>query len=149
MKWMRFSGLVLLVLAFLIGPVRAQDARLAQQALRCSALLHMLAQAVLGGAEQTSRWHRASDAMAEVQRKAWGSAVPPSEARDDMLKQLQTARDRQEPTLIEEVVVCGAWAEGFLGQGDSWQYVPVYPKVIAPAVRSRYTDVARGWLAPR
>ena len=38
-------------------------------------------------------------------------------------------------------VVCGAWAEGFLSQGENWAFIPVIPKVIAQSAREEYTRV--------
>ena len=54
-------------------------------------------------------------------------------------------------------MVCGAWAEGFLAQGPRYQYMVVYPKVIAAQHRSQYQALAeqtlRNWphevLTPR
>lgn len=146
MKTMRWWGLVL---CSVWGGAHAQDVRLAQQALQCAVLMNTLAHADVGMAEQAQRWQRAADVLQDLHRKALGGAAPDAVAREQVQAQLQAARAQGSAALQEDVVVCGAWAEGFLAQGVQVQYVPVYPKVIAPALRSQYAEVARRWLAPR
>ena len=132
-----------------MGVAHAQDTRLAKQALQCAVLLDALALAELGDVQQSARWQRASQAFNEVHRKALGGEAPDVHEREQLQRQLQDARSQQTPALLEHVVVCGAWAEGFLAQGTQVQYVPVYPKVIGPAVRSYYASVGRALMATR
>lgn len=136
---------VVMVLWAAAGAVHAQDAHLAQQSLQCSVLMQLLAKDRLATAEQASRWQLAAQALADAHRQSRGGAALAEEVSVQMA-QLQAERARQSPALVETVVQCGAWAEGFLAQGAQVRYVPVYPKVIAPALRQHYSDVARQWL---
>lgn len=149
MQLVRTTVLCIGLLFLVQSLARAQDARLAQQALQCAVLMDTLAHADVGAPDQAPRWQRAADVLQDVHRKALGGTAPDAGARQQVLAQLQAAHAQRSAALQEDVVVCGAWAEGFLAQGAQVQYVPVYPKVIAPALRSQYADVARAWLAPR
>ena len=149
MQFVRTTVLCVGLLFLGQGMAQAQDARLAQQALQCAVLMDTLAHADVGAPDQAPRWQRAGSALQDVHRKTLGGAAPDARAREQMLAQLQAAHAQRSAALQEDVVVCGAWAEGFLAQGAQVQYVPVYPKVIAPALRSQYAEVARAWLAPR
>jgi hypothetical protein len=55
---------------------------------------------------------------------------------------MQASRAERADYFREDAVVCGAWAEGFLAQGERYQFLVVYPKVIAPHIRSQYQALA-------
>jgi hypothetical protein len=61
--------------------------------------------------------------------------------RTALLTEFQQQMAQREPYLREDGVVCGAWAEAFFAQGDSWTFVPVYPKVISISARQKYTPL--------
>ena len=146
---MAYSNVMVLALALWCGlcqTVLAQDERLARQALHCAVLMQLLADEAPPADGQVARWQQASAWMSEVHLRALPDGVSSAHQRAEVLAHWQAARARQEAAVQEDVVVCGAWAEGFLAQGDRFRYVPVYPKVIAPAWRSRYAEVARRWL---
>lgn len=146
---MKFRATILCCCAVLAWPAAwAQDPRLVQQALHCSAVIGALAQASSAQTEPSQRWQRAADLLLDVARQAQGPAgaqgLPEQQAT--VMAQAQQKQRDQAAAYQEDVVTCGAWAEGFLGQGAQVRYVPVYPKIISPAVRAQYEAVIRQWL---
>lgn len=144
MKWQR---LILWASGAVVSTgLQAQDPRLAQQAFHCAGVMAALAQAAATEPQAAQRWRRASNLLLDV--------VPPSQGGSgDMVslqtKAMQAAQQKQmEQSLAyqEDVVLCGAWSEGFLGQGEQVRFVPVYPKIVSPAVRAQYETAARQWL---
>ena len=71
--------------------------------------------------------------------------------RQQILSEIKGHYVDREALLIEEGVVCGAWAEGFLSQGENITFIPVYPKVISSQIRDYYARIAtvafKKWLA--
>ena len=68
------------------------------------------------------------------------------ERRKLVLQEFTATYSSRPATLKEEVVLCGAWAEGYKIQGDNYTYVPIIPKLIPAAVRSDYETLAEaGW----
>jgi hypothetical protein len=51
--------------------------------------------------------------------------------------------------LEEEGILCSAWAENFLNQGDHYKYVPVFPKVIPLDIRQLYTPLSQHAFSPK
>lgn len=63
-----------------------------------------------------------------------------------MLKEFRDTYAARQAALKEEVVLCGAWADGYLAQGDNVTHVPVIPKLIPASVRQEYEALAAaGW----
>lgn len=124
--------------------VLAQENRLAMQSMKCAAIFTMLAQDPSSEPHQVARLHKAVDIFTAVHIQE----MPHPEtriARENALKRnehevmsLRSAWLAKDPSLREEGVLCGAWAEGFLAQGERVQFVPVYPKVVAPGIRNQY-----------
>jgi hypothetical protein len=68
------------------------------------------------------------------------------ERRNLVLQEFKATYNSRPATLKEEVVLCGAWAEGYKIQGNNYTYVPIIPKLIPAAVRSDYETLAEaGW----
>ena len=129
----------------------AQDTRLANQALRCAVLMDALASSLGSQDDQAVRLQRATGIF--VQTHAHASANPAHAVsaltgpmnpalHEQWLALSKEADAPRRDRLREEAIVCGAWAEGFLAQGEAQRYVPVYPKIVAPAVRARYGALA-------
>ena len=139
--------LALGLLAWVCGASQAmavQETRLAGQAMHCAAIFSVLAQAFSNDPDKGPRFSKAVAVLSEVYLKE----QPPStesgvlaaavQRRSEAVKALHAAWPSQGAALREDGVMCGAWVEGFLGQGDWYQFVPVYPKVVAPHVRGQY-----------
>jgi hypothetical protein len=47
----------------------------------------------------------------------------------------------------EDAVICGAWAEGFMAQGERMQFMLVYPKVVPMHIRPQYQGYADAAIA--
>ena len=140
-------GLALGFLAVMPGisnAMSAQESRLAGQAMHCAAIFSVLAQAFSDDPGKGPRFSKGVDVLTDVYLKE----QPPStesgvlaaavQRRSEAVKAVHAAWPSQGAALREDGVMCGAWVEGFLGQGDRYQFVPVYPKVVAPHVRGQY-----------
>lgn len=144
---MKFQTLVVCMGAALGSAwVQAQDPRLVQQAQHCAVLMQSLAQASAAQPDASQRWQRASDILWDVASQTQGPATDVASLKATALAQAQQKQREHADAYREDVVMCGAWAEGFLGQGAQVRYVPVYPKIVAPAVRAQYEAAARTWL---
>lgn len=131
------------LVAALLAPAGAQESRLAGQALHCSAILAVLAETHADDPTLSAKYGKAVGIFSEVYAKERGgdaaAALREAETRRAaLLSEFRARLDEREPYLREDGVVCGAWAEGFLGQGAQWSYVPVYPKVIGAGIRAEY-----------
>ena len=135
------------LLAVLLGnthAMAAQESRLAGLAMHCAAIFSVLAQAFSNDPGKGPRFSKGVDVLTDVYLKEQPSptgAAGLAEAvqrRSEAVKAVHAAWPSQGAALREDGVMCGAWVEGFLGQGDWYQFVPVYPKVVAPHVRGQY-----------
>jgi hypothetical protein len=121
-----------------------QETRLASQSLHCAAIFSVLAQSQDNNPSQAAQYAKAMDIFTGVHLQELPQPVSPStrdsvvQKRADAAQVLRSAWLAKDAHLREEGVLCGAWAEGFLAQGERVQFVPVFPKVVAPHVRSQY-----------
>ncbi len=122
-------------------PASAQTSRLAGQALHCSAVFAVFAETHADDAALARKFGRAVEIFGEVYAKESG-ATDAAARRAALLDEFRAKLAEREPYLREDGVVCGAWAEGFLAQGEQWSYEPVYPKVIGAGVRASYEKIA-------
>ncbi|OYU32055.1 MAG: hypothetical protein CFE39_05100 [Comamonadaceae bacterium PBBC2] len=126
------------------APVLAQETRLATQSLHCAAIFEVLGQGPNHDAQQAAQHAKATDIFTRVHLQELPQPVSVStretvlQKRSDAVQAMHAAWLAKDASLREEGVLCGAWAEGFLAQGDRIQFVPVFPKVVAPGVRSQY-----------
>jgi len=139
--------LTLGILALVFGASKAmaaQETRLAGQAMHCAAIFSVLAQAFANDPGKGPRFSKGVEVLTEVYLKEQPSSTDPgamtaaAQHRSEAVTALRAAWPSQSASLREDGVMCGAWVEGFLGQGDRYQFVPVYPKVVAPYVRGQY-----------
>jgi hypothetical protein len=126
-----------------VVPSAAQESRLATQAVHCSAILAVFAEAHADDPTLAAKFGKAVGIFDEVYAKERGGDAGAAlrEAgtrRTALLDSFRATLAEREPYLREDGVVCGAWAEGFLSQGPQWSYVPVYPKVIGAGIRAEY-----------
>jgi hypothetical protein len=142
------TGLAFGVLTVVCGGSNAmatQETRLAGQAMHCAAIFSALAQAFSNDPGKGPRFSKGVEVLIDVYLKEQTSPTDPAviaaaaQRRLDAVKELHAAWHSQESApLREDGVICGAWVEGFLGQGDRYQFIPVYPKVVAPHIRGQY-----------
>ena len=120
----------------------AQDTPLAHRSVHCAVLMDALSAALPEGDAQAPRLRRASAIFLEVHiqalRPAKADDAPLASRQQAFKDQWRVADAAGKERLREEAIVCGAWAEGFLAQGEAYRYVPVYPKIVAPAIRAQY-----------
>lgn len=146
---MRLPSALTLALSCLLPalPSAAQESRLATQALHCSAILAVFTETHADDPKLAAKFGKAVGIFSEVfaQERGGDAAAALREAgtrRAALLAEFRAKLAEREPYLREDGVVCGAWTEGFLGQGENWSYVPVYPKVIGASIRAEYEKLA-------
>lgn len=121
------------------------ETRLATQAMHCAAVFTVLAQTHAADSALAPRLNKAVNIFTEVYVKELNSGLKPEEAakrRALALADIQAGWTTRAPQFTESSVICGAWAEGFLEQGEVYKHVPVYPKVVAMHIRSQYQTLA-------
>lgn len=122
----------------------AQESRIATQSVRCSAIFTVLAETAADDAARQKKFLKAETIFSELfvndqrDKKAQVTLEEAHRRRDLVLKEFRETYDSRRAYIIEETVLCGAWGEGFLVQGESYGYVPVIPKVIPQNIRSDY-----------
>lgn len=124
----------------------ADESRFATQAIRCSAVFAVFIDANADDAALSGKFRKARQIFDEVyageRRDKSAEAGPEIETRRAaLLKEFRDNFKDREPYLHEESVLCGAWAEGFLAQGEHWAFIPVIPKVIAQSARDEYSRI--------
>jgi type III secretory pathway component EscS len=123
---------------------QAQESRLATQSVRCAAIFSVLGETAASEPKYQARFKSAETIFSELFVKESSDkkdTVTLDEAhrrRDLVLKELRDTYANRRAYIIEETVVCGAWGEGFLVQGETYGYVPVIPKVIPQNIRADY-----------
>jgi len=144
------SALLAVLTACVLQQAGAQDLRLAEQSLHCSAVLLTLGQLQGLEADQATRLQQAAQYLLQVHASSAGVNMDKAHQSLTLHRPaLQAPAQDQQRILREDAVVCGAWAEGFLAQGTTYRYVPVYPKLIAPGIRQAYGSLALQWLPDR
>ena len=132
-------------------PGLAQESREEIKSARCSAIFTMLSEAFPADA-RAPVFRRFigvfNDLYLREKKERTGSASPEEGAdrRAALLKEFRETYPTRQAALKEEVVLCGAWADGYLAQGDNVTHVPVIPKLIPVSVRQEYEALAvEGW----
>ncbi len=137
-------------------PAVAQETRIAQQAVRCSAIFFVLAHGQAKEADIGRQFDHSAVMFSALYGKEQSEKTGPVPAadmlkrRDQVLQEFQdTFRDRQ-GSILEEAVLCGSWSDGFTMQGENVEYVPIIPKIIPQNVREKYAGYAapafQGWI---
>ncbi len=139
------AGVVALSL-LLAGSVLAEESRIATQAVRCSAVFAVFVDANADDPALSGKFRKAQKIFDEVyagerRDKSADAATESGARRGALLKEFRDNFREREPYLHEEGVLCGAWAEGFLAQGENWSFIPVIPKVIAQSARDEYSRI--------
>ena len=127
---------------------QAQDSRLENQLLRCSAITTIFSIAAEKNAESENKLKKMPALFFDFYTNEKKSKNPENKAEEMLVRRQQVLTEikehyaDREALLIEEGVVCGAWGEGFLSQGDNISFIPVYPKVISSQIRDQYARIA-------
>lgn len=142
------GAMTVVCLSLFFGSIHAQESRIATQSARCAAIFSVLAETAANESKHQTRFKTAETIFSELFVKEYSDkkdSVTLDEAhrrRDLVLKEFRDTFANRRPYIIEETVLCGAWGEGFLVQGETYGYVPVIPKVIPQNIRADYE--ARG-----
>lgn len=144
-------ALLIASLWFLCSPSLAQASREEIKSSRCSAIFTMLAEAFPEDA-RIAVFRRFTGVFNDLylqekkERTGSASAEDGIALRAALLREFRATYASQQAALNEEVVLCGAWADGYLAQGENVTHVPVIPKLIPPGVRQDYEALATvGW----
>ena len=127
------------------GPALSQN-RLSEQAMNCSAVFDIFSEVYAGEAALHGKFRQAVDLFTDVYLKE--SAVQARDMQEAVKRRISTVQEFRQtwasraPAFSENAVICGAWAEGFWVQGERYQFVPVYPKVVMPPIRRQYQEHA-------
>ncbi len=148
---------------FLVGSLsgilsaHAQDSRLENQLIRCSAISTIFSISAEKNTETEIKLQKMPALFFDFyanEKKSKNTEMKPEEIlgrRQQILSEIKDHYVDREALLLEEGVVCGAWAEGFLSQGENITFIPVYPKVISTQTRDYYARIAsvafKKWLA--
>jgi hypothetical protein len=137
------------------APGLAQESKEEIKSARCSAIFTMLSEA-FSTDPRAPVFQRFiglfNDLYLKEKKDRTGSSSPAEGAarRAALLTEFRETYPARQAALKEEVVLCGAWADGFLAQGDNVTHVPVIPKLIPAPVRQEYEALAttgwEGWL---
>lgn len=116
--------------------------RLAEQAMNCSAVFSIFSEVYAQEPPLAVKFAKAVDIFTQVYLKerplAAAESVDVVTRRNAAVHEFRQTWTSRAAFFRENAVICGAWAEGFLGQGERYQFVPVYPKVVAPQIRPQY-----------
>ena len=149
----RLLSSVLLVTSFFFAtlPAHAQESREEIKSARCSAIFIMLTEAFPEDA-RAPVFKRFIGVFNDLylsekkERTGSSSAEDGTARRAALLKEFRETYGSRQAALREEVVLCGAWADGYLAQADNVTHVPVIPKLIPASVRLEYEALAdTGW----
>jgi len=154
-KFLSLSSLI--ILPCFCHQVIAQESRVEMQAGRCSAIFFMLSETHKDNAASAGVFQHFVSVFENLyvteKKERVGNATRDDgiERRNLVLQEFKATYNSRPATLKEEVVLCGAWAEGYKIQGDNYTYVPIIPKLIPAAVRNEYEALAetswKKWIA--
>ncbi|MCF8163155.1 MAG: hypothetical protein K9J47_05145 [Sulfuritalea sp.] len=149
-KFLSLSSLI--ILPCFCHQVIAQESRVEMQAGRCSAIFFMLSETHKDNTVSAGIFQHFGSVFENLyvteKKERVGNATRDDgiERRNLVLQEFKATYNSRPATLKEEVVLCGAWAEGYKIQGDNYTYVPIIPKLIPAAVRNEYEALAEtGW----
>lgn len=149
-KFLSLSSLI--ILPCFCHQVIAQESRVEMQAGRCSAIFFMLSETHKDNTASAGIFQHFGSVFENLyvteKKERVGNATRDDgiERRNLVLQEFKATYNSRPATLKEEVVLCGAWAEGYKIQGDNYTYVPIIPKLIPAAVRNEYEALAeKGW----
>lgn len=126
----------------------AQESRITTQSTRCAAIFSVLAEVTSDDAVRQKKFMKAEAIFSELfvnqyQDKSDKVTLEEAHRRRDLTRnEFRDTYASRRTYLIEESVLCGAWGEGFLVQGENYGYVPVIPKVIPQNIRAEYEATA-------
>ena len=129
----------------------AQEARVEKQAIRCSAFFQVLSDS----AEARNFSNLFADAYIKERndKSVATSGAEMEQRRGQILQELQNNFESNQAALMEEAILCGAWAEGYRLQGENPTYIPIIPKIIPQQVREIYAALAyagfKKWLSSK
>ena len=142
----------LLALSCVCHQVVAQESKVEMQAGRCSAIFFMLRETHKDNEASATDFQHFVNVFENLyvteKKERTGNATRDDgiERRKLVLQEFKETYNGRPATLKEEVVLCGAWAEGYRIQGKTYTYVPIIPKLIPSSVRSDYEALAdTGW----
>lgn len=152
------SLFMLITLSCSCSAVDAGESKVEIQAGRCSAIFFMLNETH----KENATWQPVFQEFIGVfenlyvaekkERTGQGTSEDGLQRRTAVLQEFKDTYYNRVAILKEEVVLCGAWAEGYRVQGKDYVYVPIIPKLIPAAVRTTYEAHAESgwkkWMSP-
>lgn len=118
----------------------AQEGRVEKQAIRCSAFFQVLTDSA--DARNFSNLFADAYIKERNDKSVATSSSEMEQRREQVLQELKNTLESNQAALMEEAILCGAWAEGYRLQGESPTYIPIIPKIIPQQVRETYAALA-------
>jgi hypothetical protein len=137
----------LIVALLLIGGSNltfGQVSHASEHAQRCAGIFDLMSQANLSDADRQDHLNKIIHLFDEI----YVQESPNTAQQHPAIHTSMSPIIRQEiPTraneLTEEGILCGAWAESMLSQGEHYKFITVFPKVIALSVRQTYQPLSQ------
>jgi hypothetical protein len=117
---------------------QAQSSHTVEHAQRCAGIATVMAQTHANDKEASDQLLRDQALFDELYARENHATADAPAIHLSLQQDIQNERSTRARELIEEGVLCGAWAQSMWSQGDHYKYITVFPKVIAPASRERY-----------
>ena len=130
----------------------ADESRVAEQAMNCSAVFQVLSDTHAGDAALVAKFGKGVSILSDVYLKERNETptvglASANARRAEAVKQMQKSMPDKAAYFREDAVICGAWAEGFMAQGERMQFMLVYPKVVPMHIRPQYQGYADAAIA--
>lgn len=125
----------------------ADESRVAGQAMNCAAVFSLLSDAHATNEALATKFGRGisifTDVYLKERNEEAGSGLASAHVRRaQAVKEMRETLSDKAAYFREDAVICGAWAEGFMVQGERVQFMLVYPKVVPMHIRPQYQSYA-------
>ncbi len=146
-----FMSLLLAVLGSvaITSTASAQEGKVEKQAIRCAAFFQVLSES--DEARNFSKLFADAYIKERNDKSVATTGAEMEQRRGQVLQELQNNFESNQAALMEEAILCGAWAEGYRLQGENPTYIPIIPKIIPQQIRETYAALAsaafKKWLS--
>jgi hypothetical protein len=131
----------LLLISFGATQAGAQVSHTSEHAQRCAGIFALLSEANQSKPELHTQLDRITALFDDIYSHEIANASTTIHVHmQDEIRQEALSRA---PELQEEGVLCGAWADTMMAQGDHYKFVAVFPKVIALTSRQNYQPLTQ------
>lgn len=131
------------LLALASTQIWAQASHTLEHAQRCAGIFALMTQTQTQNEVTLVRLQRMTTLFDEIYTGETSSTPNPNTAIHlSMSAEIQKEMPSRQAELKEEGVLCGAWGQSMLAQGEHLKFVTVFPKVIALSVRQEFQPLS-------